>query len=36
MMWLMTPPVAAQGDEYITTYEIAEVSVRQDDRNLPN
>ena len=34
MMWLMTPPVAAQGDEYITTYEIAEVIVRQDDPDI--
>ena len=34
MMWLMTPPVAAQGDEYITTYEIAEVIVRQDDPEI--
>jgi hypothetical protein len=34
MMWLMTPPVAAQGDEYITTYEIAEVIVRQDEPEI--
>ena len=34
MMWLMTPPVAAPGDEYITTYEIAEVVVRQDDPDI--
>ena len=34
MMWLMTPPVAALGDEYITTYEIAEVVVSQDDRGI--
>ena len=28
MMWLMTPPVAPLGDEYITTYEISEVNIK--------